>query len=174
MPITLEKILSPTAVTSFEFLGETVTVTFAPMRYTGEMQDFAQRIDEEEGAERQAIADLREEALRVVAAADKDKASRDVAKATAAEIVGRAEERARALDLRERKALRDYLASDGDGNGGPPGMLVAWDVMEGRKPIPVTRKQLDRLPDLFLRFVFVSLAQENLPDPPKAPTSDES
>jgi len=161
MPITLEKLLSPTADTSFEFMGETVNVTFAPMRYTGEMQDFAQRLADEETAEKAKIADLREEAVQIVASANGNVEARAVAVARAAELNGEADSREQTLDLRDRKALRDALA----------GLLVSWDVMEGRKPLGVDRKTLDRLPDLFLRIVFLSLARENQPDPQRAPDS---
>lgn len=173
MPITLEKLLSPTAETSFDFMGETVHVTFAPMRYTGAMQDFALRMDEEANTEKQAIDGLREEAIEVVASANGNKDARAVAIARASELNADAERREQALDLKSRKTLRDSLASDGDAQGGPPGLLVAWDVMEGRKPLKTDRATLDRLPDLFLRIVFLSLAKENQPDPTKAPNSDE-
>jgi len=172
MPITLEKLLSPTAETSFEFLGETVHVTFAPMRYTGEMQDFAQRLSDEQSVERDAIADLREQADELIKQAAKGNTG-DLDRARAAELRANAENREVQLGLRDRKALRDSLASNGDGNGGPPGLLVAWDVMEGRKPLPTDRKTIDRLPDLFLQILFLNLARENQPDPQKAPTSDE-
>lgn len=173
MPITLEKILSPTAESSFEFMGETVNVTFAPMRYTGEMQDFAQRVTDEDNAEEAEIAELHEQAAAILAEAGKGKEAQALAQAQAAEINARADDRERKMDLRQRKVLRDYLASDGDGSGGPAGMLVSWDVMEGRKALKTDRKTLDRLPDLFLRLVFINLARENQPDPPKAPHSDE-
>lgn len=172
MPITLEKLLSPTAETSFEFMGETVTVTFAPMRYTGEMQDFSQRLSEEETAEQARITELREEATTVLAEAGKGKEAQALAAARAAELRGDADDRERKMDLRDRKALRDALASNGNADGGPPGLLVSWDVMEGRKPLKTDRATLDRLPDIFLRVVFLSLARENQPDPPKAPTSE--
>jgi hypothetical protein len=45
--------------------------------------------------------------------------------------------------------------------------------MEGRKPLKTDRETIDRLPDVFLRILFLSLARENQPDPPKAPTSPE-
>lgn len=35
MPITLEKLFSPTVTTTSPFLGETVSVTWSPLRYTG-------------------------------------------------------------------------------------------------------------------------------------------
>ena len=173
MPITLEKILSPTSDTSFEFMGEEVHVTFAPMRYTGQMQDFAQRLSDEDEAEVAEIAELRQQAQDVLTQAGKNEKALPLANARAAELNGQAAEREQRMDLRNRKALRDSLASDGDGNGGPPGLLVSWDVMEGRKRLGVDRKTLDRLPDIFLRIVFLSLAQENQPDPQKAPNSDE-
>lgn len=173
MPITLEKILSPTADTEFDFLGETVHVTFAPLRYTGAMQDLAQRFSDEDNESRVSIAEARDRAAAVIAEAGSDPEALTLANAQAAEIQSSADERERALDLRERRQLRESLASDGDGKGGPPGLLVSWDVLEGRKPLAPTRANLDKLPDVFLRLVFVSLAWENQPDPQKAPTSDE-
>lgn len=163
MPITLEKLLSPTAEVSFEFMGETVNVTFAPMRYTGEMQDLALRLSDEETTEQAKIKALRAEAVEIVASANGNKEARKIAVARAAELNGDAETRERKLELRDRKAIRDFLGS----------LLVSWDVMEGRKPLPINRPTLDRLPDLFLKYVFVTIGQENQPDPLKAPHSDE-
>jgi glycine/D-amino acid oxidase-like deaminating enzyme len=173
MPITLEKLLSPSAETSFEFMGETVNVTFSPARYTGAMQEMAERLFDESTAEKDRIEALRSEAIEIVASANGNEEARVVAVARAAELNADADTREQRLDLRDRKALRDSLATDGDGNGGPPGLLLSWDVMEGRKRLEPTRKNLDKLPDLFLRITFLSLAKENSPDPQKAPTSDE-
>jgi hypothetical protein len=154
-------------------MGETVNVAFAPMRYTGQMQDFAQRLSDEDETEVEAIAELRAQAADEIERAGKNPKALALAQARASELNGKAAEREQRMDLRNRKALRDSLAADGDGKGGPPGLLVAWDVMEGRKRLGVDRATLDRLPDLFLRVVFLSLARENQPDPPKAPNSDE-
>lgn len=162
MPITLEKLLSPTAETSFEFMGETVNVTFAPMRYTGEMQDFAERLSEEEEGVQAKVAELRAEAETVLADAGKGTEAQAIAAARAAELTGEASALEQKMDLADRKALRDLLSK----------LLVGWDVMEGRKPLKTDRDTLDRLPDIFLRFVYISLARENQPDPPKAPTSE--
>lgn len=171
MPITLEKILSPTAETSFEFMDETVHVTFAPLRYTGQMQEMAERLSDDEKAEQDEIRALREQADELLASATPE--DKEAAESKAAGLRADAASREQRLDLRDRRAVRDALATDGDAKGGPPGMLVAWDVMEGRKALPTDRATLDRLPDIFLRLVFLSLARENMPDPPKAPTSDE-
>jgi hypothetical protein len=171
MPISLEKLLSPTAATSFEFMGETVNVTFAPYRYTGEMQELAERLSDEETADAATIADLREQADTVDRGGEQGREGAGPRPGSRrSELRGKAEELAVKVDRRARKKLRDVLATNGDGAGGPAGLLVAWDVMEGRKPLKTDRETIDRLPDVFLRVLFLSLARENQPDPPKAPT----
>ncbi|HEY8818411.1 MAG TPA: hypothetical protein VIM25_06290 [Candidatus Limnocylindrales bacterium] len=45
MPITLDKLFSATVSSSFEYMGETVEMTWAPARYTGEMADLAEKLD---------------------------------------------------------------------------------------------------------------------------------
>jgi regulator of protease activity HflC (stomatin/prohibitin superfamily) len=164
MPITLEKLLSPTAETSFEWDGEVVNLVYAPMRYTGEMQDFAVRLDDEATAERAKVAELREQADTIIAEAGKDEAAKAAAEAKAAALRADAMKRETRMDFRDRAALRDFLAT----------MLVSWDVMDGRKPLRTDRKTLDRLPDMFLKVAFVMIGTENSPDPQKAPTSNGS
>lgn len=139
MPITLEKLFSPTVDTSFDFLGETVHVTWAPFRYTGEMQAFAEKLGDDERAEQLAIAELRADGH------EEEASAREVA-----------------LDYSDKRALRQMLSV----------LLVGWDVMDGKKQVKTDLATLNTLPDVFLRVVFLSLAQANQPDPPKAPNSE--
>lgn len=60
MPLTLEKLFSPTVPSSFEFMGETVHLAWAPSRYTGEMDDFAVRMSAEMTADKARVVELRE------------------------------------------------------------------------------------------------------------------
>jgi hypothetical protein len=48
MPITLEKLFSPSLPLVFEYLGEDVNVRWSPSRYTGEMDDLAEQMDREQ------------------------------------------------------------------------------------------------------------------------------
>ncbi|MHB8398429.1 MAG: hypothetical protein ACYDCI_05770 [Candidatus Limnocylindrales bacterium] len=141
MPITLEKLLSPKVTTPVEFLGETIDVTWAPFRYTGEMQELAERLSDEETAESEAIAELRAEGK------DDEAQSRQIR-----------------LDHRDKRSLREVLSR----------LLVSWEVFEGRKRLPTDLATLNRLPDVFLTVVFLSLGRENQPDPQTAPNSDGS
>lgn len=149
MPITLEKLFSPTATTSFEFLGETVTVEFSPWRWTGEMQALVNEFAREDEEEAERIAEAR--------------VSGDVAEA---------DKRERELDLTNKRRLREMLACDA-GEHRPAGLLVSWDVMRGKKAVVPTLDELNRLPDYFLSCVFLALGAENMPDPKTASTSDE-
>jgi hypothetical protein len=56
MPITLEKLFSATVSSSFEYMGETVNMEWAPSRYTGEMWDLAEKIQNDLDAARDEIA----------------------------------------------------------------------------------------------------------------------
>lgn len=162
MPITLAKLYSPTLETEFDFLGETVHVTWAPHRYTGEMNELFEELNEREEQELDAI-----EAARAIA---EDETLPEAERARARRRAARLE---RAFEYRTKRRMRDYLASDGDGQGGPPGLLVGWDVLdEHGQPIPTTRAQLLRLPDSFVQALFLALTRENQPDPRNAPDSD--
>ncbi len=168
MPITLEKLFSPTATVSFPFLGETVNVTFAPWKYTGEMQDLLDRLQAEQATEREEMAVLIEQANARDAEADRLNGSHaaDVAtlRARAAELRDEASQHEVRLDHRDKAALRDVLSK----------LLVTWDVLDAKgKPIPTTGESLNGLPDVFLWAVFLSLNQENQPDPTPAPPSNE-
>lgn len=145
MPITLEKLFSPTVGSSFEFLDETVNCVWAPFRWTGEMQDLAEkvRIEIEEG--RDEVTALRE--------------AGDEPAAKAREIE---------LEMHDKRALRVMLSTmlvswdvmDGDG--------------PKAKPIATNLVALNKLPDAFLVAAFLSLSAENQEDPQKAPISDVS
>lgn len=141
MPLTLEKLFSPTVTTSFEFLDETVTCVWSPFRWTGEMQDLAEkvRIEIEEG---------KDEVIALREAGDEEAAK-------AREI---------ALDMRDKRALREMLST----------MLVSWDVLDGKKPVKTDLATLNKLPDTFLVAAFLSLSAENQADPSTAPSSDVS
>ena len=150
MPITLEKLFSPTVESSFPILGEVVHVTWSPWRYTGEMQELAERLGAEDRAEAEALEELREEQ----AEADEDRA---------VQIAGEISRREQVRGYRESDAIRAFLST----------LIVSWDVMDGRKPFATDLVSLKRLPDQFIRIVFLSLGIENQPDPTKAPSSDE-
>lgn len=149
MPITLEKLFSPTATASFEFLNETVTVEYCPWRWTGEMQSVFDTFSREEEEEAERIAELRE--------------AGDMAAVQASE---------RKLNIANKRLFREMLACD-SAEGRPAGLLVAWDVMRGKKAVVPTLAELNRLPDFFLTCVFLALGTENAPDPQTAPNSDE-
>lgn len=140
MPITLDKLFSPTAESSFEFLGESVTVVWAPWRWTGEMQEMADKLSAEADEEGEAIADLK-------AAGDEQGAK----------------QREQAFDLQAKRRIRELLAT----------LLVSWDVLDGRTPVGVDLPTLNKLPDPFLETVLLSLYQESMPDPQKAPNSEK-
>lgn len=173
MPITLEKLFSGTRTISFTFMGEDVRVTYAPLRYTGEMQELAQKAMSESGDARDEIALLREQAEAV--------ATEAIALEEAGEAAGEgpgagADKRLEAsqlyekiasqeiqLDTREKALIRSSLAA----------LVTTWDVLGADgKPIPTDIGTLKTLPDVFLRLVYLHLADENSADPPKAPTSE--
>lgn len=58
MPITLDKLFSTTVASTFEYLGEVVHITWAPSRYTGEMDDLAESMTAEETQDRADIAEM--------------------------------------------------------------------------------------------------------------------
>lgn len=171
MPITLAKLFSPTVRTSFLFLDETVNVVFAPLRYTGEMQDLAERLTGEMQVSADELDALRDEAAAADAAADqldaepeKDEAAVQELRDQAMVARGKAVSSEVELDHRGKAIIREFLAR----------LLVSWDVLgEDGKPISTDIAELNRLPDLFLQVVFLSLKGENAPDPTKAPPSDE-
>jgi len=171
MPITLAKLFSPTATVSFPFLGETVNVVWAPFRYTGEMQELADRIAAEQAVDTDEIARLRasatdkfEEAARLEQADSPDPEAIAALRTEAAAALLEADASEVRLDHRDKAAVREVLSK----------LLVSWDVLdEAGKPIGTDVDTLARLPDVFNRTVFFSLSQENVPDPTKAPPSDE-
>jgi hypothetical protein len=67
--LTLEKLFSTTVSSYVEWGEEVVTVQWAPARWTGEMDDLAEALSEEEDRERAEVARLRENGD--TAAADK-------------------------------------------------------------------------------------------------------
>lgn len=170
MPITLKKLFSPTARSSFDFLDETVNVVWAPFKYTGEMQDLAEKLIEESAQDRGEIDQLRKEADAATAEAARLRAGPDVdvlrvavLEAEAAAAMDQVNTREVRLDSRDKRALRRTLS----------GLLVSWDVLdEDRKPIPTDEATLAKLPDAFLQVLFMNMARENQPDPTKAPASD--
>lgn len=173
MPITLAKLFSPTATVSFPFLGETVNVTWAPFKYTGEMQELAEKMVAEDETDKAEIAALRTEG---------DEATAEAARLLAfgegtPEFLGAAVHQAKAvaaydalnkrelrLDSRDKQYLRESVSR----------LVVTWDVLgEDRKPIPTDLATLKTLPDFFIRTVFVSLSNESQTDPLSALESDE-
>jgi len=60
MPLTLDKLFSATVSSSFVVLGETVHLTWCPSKYTGEMDDLAREMQDEETADILAILALEE------------------------------------------------------------------------------------------------------------------
>jgi hypothetical protein len=73
VPITLEKLFSATVSSSFEYMGETVNLVWAPARYTGEMYELAEKMDREIEETNEEIAALEEgetkKAIRLLARA---------------------------------------------------------------------------------------------------------
>lgn len=168
MPITLTKLFSPTAAFSFPYLGETVNITWAPFRWTGEMQELAERTSDESEANRAEITKLREKADGLEAEAealkdDPDAAAPILAEASALrdEIMG-AEVK---LDTRDKARMREMLLV----------LLVGWDVLgEDGKPIEISGDQLKKLPTPFLLTMFLSFGKESAEDPPNAPLSGDA
>jgi hypothetical protein len=170
MPITLEKLFSPTATVSFEFLGDTVNVVWAPFRYTGEMQELAEKVVAEQEVDQAALTDLRAEAKQLLDSAaaieeeDGDEAQIAALREEGADKLGEAQKAEIRLSHRDKRSIREVLAT----------LLVSWDVLDARgKPVPTTLEELRRLPDPFVQAVFLSLSSESRPDPQKAPNSDE-
>lgn len=169
MPITLEKLFSPTAPSSFPFLGEIVHVTWAPFRWTGEMQELAERLSDESAVEKAAIAALKEEAEAIEAEAVALVVEVDLPKALdlrarASALTDEAMTRELRLDTQDKTNMRDFLVT----------LLVTWDVLDDAgKPLPTDKATLRTLPTPFLQAVFTSLSMESQPDPQKAPESVE-
>ncbi len=171
MPITLAKLFSHTTTASFEFMGETVSVTWAPYRYTGEMQELSEKLIDENDEDRAAIKAMREEAE---VAANEATALSETGETPDPEVVSAL--RAKAfqlfdeistrevhLDGREKHTIRDHLSK----------LIVTWDVLdEHGKPLAHDVATLKQLPDPFLRACYLNLANENRPDPTNAPKSD--
>jgi hypothetical protein len=134
MPITLEKLFSATNETSFEYEGETVNVTWAPSRYTGEMDDLAAKIDQETEENAAALTELLD---------DDDKRGAMNLIAT--------------IRHTSRLTTRRFLAA----------LLVTWDVLDGKDPLPTDEATLAKLPPEFLDAVFRAITRDNQEDPPK-------
>lgn len=172
MPITLEKLFSPTAKVEFEFLDETVHVTFAPFRYTGEMQDMADKLSADSDAAREEIVALRAQAedaqkrwKALQAEPDRDEEQIRAIRRMASESYAEIEKRENKLTVLERTLIRRFLSE----------LLVTWDVMVAPKqPHPTDEESLKKLPDAFLLVVFTKIVGENQPDPTNAPPSDDS
>jgi hypothetical protein len=169
MPISLEKLFSDTITVSFPYMDETVNVTWAPARWTGEMQDLAERLAKEMAADGAHVAELRKDAQgKLDAASALEEANGDAAEVEALRseadaLAAEATEEAAELNLRDRRALRDSLVR----------FLVGWDVLDGDTPLPIDLPNLNRLPDDFLRTLWIRLLEGNREDPQKAPSSDE-
>jgi hypothetical protein len=56
MPLTLDKLFSASIPASFVWADETVTIQWAPGRYTGEMDDLSERLNEDETQDRDDLA----------------------------------------------------------------------------------------------------------------------
>lgn len=52
-------------------------------------------------------------------------------------------------------------------------LLVSWDLMDGKRPYGTDLAAITRLPDIFVTAAFLSLGEENQPDPQSAPSSDD-
>jgi hypothetical protein len=59
MPLSLDKLFSKTLTATLLWDGETVSIEWAPARYTGEMDDLVDEYAEEENADKVKIAELR-------------------------------------------------------------------------------------------------------------------
>lgn len=140
MPLSVEKLFSRTVDSSFEIDGDIVHLKWAPARYTGEMDDLAERMREEAEDGDAKLAELR-------AADDKDGADALI----------------RQRDRADAAATRTFVAT----------MLVDWDVMLGTTTHPHDEAGLLKLPDWFVRTVFLALSEENQVDPTSPAPSDE-
>ncbi len=173
MPLTLDKLFSRTVVSTLKWEGETVRLVWAPTRYTGAMDDQAAALGEDSEKASTAVAAVLDEAEADAAAlleAIEDGASasaRAAIEATADGIRASAQEAADALRrIEDRKTdhlIRANLAE----------LLVSWDLMDGKRPLPINEETLSRLPPIFVRAVFAALAEENQPDPQNAPSSND-
>lgn len=169
MPITLEKLFSGTRTIEFPFMGETVHVTYVPLRWTGEMQELAAKAASDSDSEREEIKALRERAEAIASEAKAlDEGSDDAARlfAEASDAYESIATRELQLDTAEKALIREHLSV----------LMTDWDVLlaDGTHH-PHDVESLKKLPDVFLRIAYVALGSENQADPPKAPSSsDES
>lgn len=151
MPITLEKLFSPTLTVSFPFLEETVNVTWAPWRWTGEMQDLVDRMRAEFDAERDGLEERMKAAIEAEGA-DEETVREGVRHALVE------------MSKADMAFVREMLSR----------LLVSWDVLDDDgKARPTDMAEMKRLPDQFLTAVWQALAKESAPDPSSAPNSDE-
>lgn len=88
MPITLEKLFSPSLPGALEYLGETVNFRWSPSRYTGEMDDLAEQMDRDQDEDKAELADM-------VEAGDNDGVKRLLAE----------------IQHRDRQTVRRFLAA---------------------------------------------------------------
>lgn len=154
MPLTLEKLRSRTLPFELEVMGEPVIGTWAPARYSGEMDELAaDLVEENEGADDEA-ASLEAEAIELELAGN----------VQGAELKRRAIRRVlKSKTRRDMRHLRALLST----------ILVAWDLMDGEKPYPTDEASLRKLPDFFVTAVFLAISAENRVDPTKAPNSPD-
>jgi len=139
MPLTLEKLFSPTVPSSLVVMGETVHLLWAPSRYTGEMDELADHLATEEAQDSASVAMLEAEGDEDGAAALKH-----------------------TMERKNAAAARTFVAQ----------LLVSWDVLDGKDPIPFDEASLKRLPDFFVIAVFLAMSEENATDPTNAPSSN--
>jgi hypothetical protein len=169
MPITLEKLFSPTAEFEIEFLGETIKVSWQPWRYTAEMQELAEKLTGENAEQRAEVVELAELVEQQTAQADRlEEAGADpdeVARLRVEAEKGADEITSRQLVMATQYSdtIRKMLAS----------LVVDWDVLdENGQPVPTTEAQMKRLPTRFLMAVWNGMTAESQPDPTKEARSN--
>lgn len=151
MPLTLQKLRSRTLPFELEVMGEPVIGTWAPARYSGEMDELANDLVDENDAAGDEAASLEVEAIEAELGGDVQGAA---LKRRAAKRIEK--QRAR----RDMRHLRTLLST----------ILVTWDLMDGEKPYATDEASLRRLPDFFVQAVFLAISAENRADP-KAPAN---
>lgn len=88
MPLTLQQLFAETAEAEFDWSGETVHLTWAPARYTGEMDDLAEHLSDEEERDETLLTEL-----------------------TDSDQVTKAQRLQQRANRRERKMLREILST---------------------------------------------------------------
>lgn len=184
MPITLEKLFSPQITTTFPFLGDDVTIVFAPWKWTAEMQEIAEATVASGEAEEADIAAAKDRARILFAEAEATEPTEpEVANATDAEaatVIAQRVEAAKDLRVRAATILGEVGSRELHLSGVQVGsyrrflgeLLVSWDVLgEDGKPIPTDEATMKRLPTTFIISVFNAITAESQPDPTNAPPS---